>query len=1214
MPYSSTISSEHGYALALSHSEALVWSYNSSSTTPSTKDLLSFKLPFPPSAPTELLPLGIFAARSVGTEPGLVVVTPNKGRIVYWETITNASAFMPGQTSSGVHSTVPGMFSGETIRDIVSAEPAGFILTFSHGRVAHLTVKDQLGRPSIGVQFLRKRTNASSGGFFGSIRNIVGGDRRRSVAAARSGKAKKGQRDVVIVTEEGELEHWSTHLHVGDSLIFELNLSEGLLEALNHNLPNDSKHNIRFKILDFILLGNSHKDDELAQFSGETSYPILLLASLTQQNTSTFYIVEAHVSGQGSTISVVHPISCYKTPVPESTRWKPILCVPKPGEIAFVVFETAIVIFSLAKLEESPSSQLLMEGQRLPEPFQDYIKFQNDMIYRVLGCTAEEKGLLDKNPSCVFAVQGFGLIRVTSIGPPASKEISEEVKITLKSKIEQAVFYGTIRQNPLDLNSTEQRQHSAEEIEEAALNISHEILSSTSKYIPKTSPSLDHHLKLRAKALEDLVLHLLKHYGPLPRILKWKLLWGAEKLAAAQAMWKIQEDIMKRKTKERNETYWEQLLFFMDSSYRTKADKTKGETDRIRFFLTKDIYRIEYFLNWLFEGHKEVKEDNFLGEKDMFENIRESSDLWIAGFEAAYKFREDNASLYGLEDEIFDAHQGILKSSYQGLAEAWTTDATTVNRGERLLELVFQTTQEWWEASKTSGPEKPNRKSVIHMAHALPKEVDLCQRMLAERYTWLMEQDHEEHPKYLEQARKMTKWGNHNRREYFYKIARLGLVQEAINLAEQWKDMKGLVELRILAEEQLIQRAKEGHELSAGEVKKLKQQMQSIQARTEGYFEKYGSNWAKEHFNKMVMQGQLGSLLVGGQTDEKKQPYLTQFLRKHPGYQKISWINDLIGEKDFENAAKTLETLATKKVDDLWTKKTEVCLAKLTRLASVETHSKTTTNRPKISTKKFDDCLAILDLQDRLHAHVSACIGPVIDATGARQVALEMFGKRVLGDKKYPALKALLNDGLSLLLRDKALSPERLVDILTLMDPVVYDGAEEDDSQILGHEFWLALMALILGEVDLSVSEGLTYTIWRRAMIRNDWILLNDTTDKNDEQVTAAMTQSSLFKTLFDYYRHFQQHPKDSSTIKLLSPSQILNADLFPKSLQKRFRENEVELVRRDLEAENRILKKYVEKGRIELHYGALLKMAQAAVREEADRVGDEAAREVVKA
>lgn len=1106
------------------------------------------------------------------------------------------------------------MFSGETIKDIVSAEPAGFILTFSHGRVAHLTVKDQLGRPAIGIQFLRKSGGTNSGGFFSSIRNLVGSDRRQPVAAARSGRATKGQRDVVMITEEGELEHWSTHLNIGDSVRFEMNLKEDLLEALKHSLPDESKTDFRFKVLDFLLLEKAAMGNELASLQGQPSYPVLLLASLTHQETSSFYIIEVCVSAGASAVTVVHPISCYKARASEATTWKPRLCVPKPGQTAFVIFETTVVIFSMAKLEESPSSQLLLEGQRLPEPFQDCIRFQNDMLYRVLGFAPEDKDSQDSNDSCVLAVQGFGIVRITSTHAARSSEEPEESRITLKSRIEQSIFYGTIRQNPLDLTSKEQHLYSGEEVEEAALNISYEILGSTSKYIPKASPSLDYHLKLRAKALEDLVVHIQKYYGPVSRMLKWKLLWSAEKLAAAQAMWKIQEDIMRRKPKDRKETYWEQMIFFMSDNLITKADENKGETDVVRLWLTKDVYRIEKVLYFFYEGHKEVKEDDWLTQNEVVENIREASDLWTAGLDAAYRFREDNASLYGLGDEIFDTNPGVLKSGYKDLPESWTMEAKTVHLAESLMQLASTATHDWWDSSKKDDAKSPSRKTIIHMAHTLPKQVDLYLRMFAERYAWLMEQDHEENPERLDQARKMKIRGDAKRREYLHRIARLSLVQEAVDLAEHWRDMKSLVELHVWASRQLLHRMRKGRDSSDSEAKPSDHELEKIQERTEGYFEKYGSQWAKVHFDEMVMEGELGSLLGEGQTDAKKQPYLTQFLRRNAGYQKISWINDIVGEKNFGHAARTLEALTVKKNDDLWSKKTELCLAKLTRIAAAETEQKDTTKDPRVLTEKYDNRLMIMDLQSRLYAHVITSIGPVLDDAAAQQLALETFAKRIVGPKKYPTFTALLNDGFSLLLRRKALSPVRLIDLLTLMDPVVYNGSVEDDPQILSHEFWLALEVLRLTGIDPSTAEALSQIIWRRTMIRDDWTMLNDTTEKNDEDVAAAMKQSSLFKTLVNYYEHIQLHPKDASTIKVLSPSQVSAVEVLPKSIQKRFRENEIELVKHDMEAENEILKKYIEKGRLELHYGGLLKMAQATVRAEADRVGDEAAAKIGKA
>lgn len=437
--------------------------------------------------------------------------------------------------------------------------------------------------------------------------------------------------------------------------------------------------------------------------------------------------------------------------------------------------------------------------------------------------------------------------------------------------------------------------------------------------------------------------------------------------------------------------------------------------------------------------------------------------------------------------------------------------------------------------------------------------------------------------------------------------------RKAIQLAEHWHDMKALVDLDLDAERKLTKRIQHDPEPHKGGSKHYEHEFRNIQRRTERYFDRYGSDWATAYFNKMVIQGKLGSLLVEGQTDEKKQQYLTQFLRKNPGYQKISWINDIICEQDPSQASDTLDSLARKKRDDLWTKKTELSLGKLAHLASAERDSKTLANKSKLSTKQFDDRIALLDLQDRLQKHVMPHTGGAVDSAAAQQLALETFRQKVVGKKKYLALKALLNDGLGLLLENKTVPAERLVDVLTLMDDVTYVGSDEEDPQIFQHELWLALTVLRLDEMEATMAEGLNHVIWRRAMIRDDWISLNNTTDKNDQLITTAMTQTCLFRTLVDCFAHVQQNVGEATNIRLLSPLQILNADIFPKSLQKRFRENEVELVQRDLKAENEVLKKYVEKGRVELHYGGLLKMAQAEVRARADEAGNQVAREAAR-
>jgi nuclear pore complex protein Nup133 len=133
--------------------------------------------------------------------------------------------------------------------------------------------------------------------------------------------------------------------------------------------------------------------------------------------------------------------------------------------------------------------------------------------------------------------------------------------------------------------------------------------------------------------------------------------------------------------------------------------------------------------------------------------------------------------------------------------------------------------------------------------------------------------------------------------------------------------------------------------------------------------------------------------------------------------------------------------------------------------------------------------------------------------------------------------------------------------------------------------------------------------IWRRAMIRDDWAVLNETAAKSDEQVESAMTQSALFNALFQCAEEAQSSHKQAP--KVWSPNEILEADVFSETMQARFRENERERARADLEVEQERLRVFVEKGRLQVHFEGLISAARDRVRRDADRAGEEAAQDI---
>ena len=130
--------------------------------------------------------------------------------------------------------------------------------------------------------------------------------------------------------------------------------------------------------------------------------------------------------------------------------------------------------------------------------------------------------------------------------------------------------------------------------------------------------------------------------------------------------------------------------------------------------------------------------------------------------------------------------------------------------------------------------------------------------------------------------------------------------------------------------------------------------------------------------------------------------------------------------------------------------------------------------------------------------------------------------------------------------------------------------------------------------------------VWRRAMVRDDWLVLNETTNKDDRQVESEMKQSCLFIALVQVMAYAQSN--EILEVKLFSPVQILKSELFPLSLQENFDDSQRTGIRRDLEREQERVKMFIDKGQLEAHYGGLVSSAESLVREQADRNGEEMA------
>jgi nuclear pore complex protein Nup133 len=369
-----------------------------------------------------------------------------------------------------------------------------------------------------------------------------------------------------------------------------------------------------------------------------------------------------------------------------------------------------------------------------------------------------------------------------------------------------------------------------------------------------------------------------------------------------------------------------------------------------------------------------------------------------------------------------------------------------------------------------------------------------------------------------------------------------------------------------------------------------------MQNRAESYFDRFGKPWAFASFSQMIEDKELGALLSKGQEDEKKQKLLRWFFKtaekngQHLG--KISWISDVISSDNFARVESTLAEVAREESVDVWNKKTELALAKLASLAVGKEPN-------------YDNDLALIAIQEALHDHVAVAIGDAVDEKAAQDLAYDIFASRIVA--KLPALKRQLKTALKSLVRQAPMSAYELIDLLTLMDPSEWAGSSDDDPGILGNEFAYALRVVDIS--DLAGPDDLRALIWRRAMIRDDWEALNKTGGKDDQSVESEMQLSSLYKTIGQI---LMEELDGGETVHLLSPSEILAREAFPASLRDRFVESEHEGLRKDLEREQAKLKTFVEKARLEDHYGGLVTSAQRSVREASDRQGEDMAEKVL--
>ncbi|KAI4254129.1 MAG: hypothetical protein L6R42_007317 [Xanthoria sp. 1 TBL-2021] len=1194
-----------GYAVATTQTQAFIWRYKQASNATASSKPIVVQLLHVANSSEAPLPLGVLVPLS--PEPGLLIIMPVSGKVSYWDSLSSAASVDRGrQRQQATQGFVTGLAAGEHISEVTEAEPQGFLLTCTSGKIVHLTVADVQGKASIGTQIL-PNSNAEVGGIFGSLRNVFGGGGwLRDVVAVKAGHLlHKAQRECIVGTTKGLLQVWDTNWNGAHSLKYEVDAKSQLLKSIQDTgtFPRDSDNQF-LKVLDLAFLPAVVTGQEVTSSTASSATRLLVLTVMSGANTTRYNLHVVNITRGEIDVPVVHPITCYRSPLATGTAPKPQLLVPDPGQIAYVVFETSVVLVSLEEIEESPDSQLQTEARRVPDPFQDVLDLRKDKGYAIVGCAADAMEKDHRGSACTIMIRGYGVIRVSVTSVEEGLTSADRTALTAETKLEQAVFYGS-QQSLLDMSGRPEMQFATEDVRDAALRISRSITSSSSKLLSTAGPSMEQHLQKRATALAELIKHLRKHCHPLDHVTRWKLLWEAEKMAAARAIWRVYNDTVSH-THEGEKILLYELVECISENDKTENRPEHHETDHVRHWLIKDVWRLEFVVPWAFKAldtlHRwSIEDGQPMSSAYRARLISQAYDLQLMALETAYSFRQSNASLYGFnEDAMFE---GLLQRDYKeydGMPQPWTSSNIVCEAVQTLAE-YFQTFAS--DLPPNSSDEEgfgPPPELLLKIAEKNARLIDAICKTHIERFQFLQASDQVRTRKL---GQDLEKHFSDPRKAFLKGLAEMGQLLAAIELGEKYRDMDALAE--VLESEIQVSQEELSDLVKAGEnSEEVRTKIATCEGFVDEYFDKYGTAWANAYFARFVAQDRISSLLTHGR---KQRRHLTAFLRNHPECNNFSWINEVSVEGQYAAAADGLRT-AQKQADTLWAKKIQVSISKLATMAAVSVQQKEADD-VKPFFHAMDGRLEVLSVQEQLHDYLRPTLRRALNDTPAKtEVVMEQYGKRFVKGK--PALRGAMKLHVARLVEERVLDAEDLADMITFMDE---DGLDPD-SDFAIRRFMIALQVVRLhadSTGDLASKELLERIIWRRCIIQDDWPSINRTELKDETQVENEAGATALFKTLREGFKSGfwdQNPPPNPSTLRGVGTTV---PSLRTSSRYSDATDNALSVIAKDLEIEDTALGTCIEKGRLEEWWTGIVDAAQSSVRNEADRNGEEESKRV---
>ncbi|KAK9447523.1 Nup133 N terminal like-domain-containing protein, partial [Limtongia smithiae] len=850
--FSGCLDSSTDSALLLTETSVYIWRYTSPDYLPTT-------ISFPLSSTSEGRYLGVLATPSAGSaEPGLVLVHPSTGQVQYWEAVGEALAEGLLHRKKGVEAVV-GLYQGEVLEFIGNLEPLGVIVATSSGRLILIALHDTSGRPDISCTVMR----GSGTGIWSNLKGALRvGATRRDIVSIKPGKLLgRGERTAVTVNVRGAVTIWQCSRSGHYSLQFEMDLRDLLIQSINGVYPQAEK---TFKVHDIEMLPQSSNEGIiLASFiydleSSEHVYYILFTVHLEQED---FRVISAH------------RITQY---LKKSTR-KPRIFLPKPGYTAFIVLSHAVIMVDTI-LQQQRQSQLEPAGYK----WEDVVEFKStvDIFSAASEDITYDNGETGRHAGVVVVSSATGVVRIERFEDELNSTVMSSNMEIIMSKLEQAVYYGTIDENPVDFERSEDARHDIRDIEDAIARVSSNILSGTSTYSWEVDDTLET-LTMRCKALQRLAEHLVHIFPYLSHECRLTLLTKLEKCEAAKNVYR---------------------LFYASNA---------NSSDTIEDAVAEISHRTQNANQWFcdhildigdlvieFSNKSLLKANNTPGDRQsVAQHIKEADETLITVLSmSAYSIRQHfKAKIFSLDDNRW------------GNVMPWTSTWEVLSCLEKQYAVTKAMCFRLWEASDLGDP-----------------EIEMELRAMLEYLSSLAEClciAYEEQIGYCEESNTLAQEAEQFRSTYLEErgswikpLLFFGHREKAYEIAENHHDFNTLAELCRQESMDLRKLKNADSQYSQDE----------LVARISHYFDTYEYDFASVLYQYYINSGHVDEIFIAF---PQYKSYLEQFLSSGE-YDRLAWIHD-VQTANFVEAGNKLDNVAQHQEDSLANKKLQLSIAKL---------------------------------------------------------------------------------------------------------------------------------------------------------------------------------------------------------------------------------------------------------------------------------------------